>query len=75
MSFLKKLENKVKQGQVPFIFNVEDLRNNEFKESEISNITNHDKKNNNTTNKNKKDLISRKIDNVIYYSFDKTMSK
>lgn len=75
MTFREKLEEKVIAKNIPYIFCKEDLKNKDFTEDEISRISNFDKKNTNTTNENKKVLISRKIYNEIYYSFDKELVK
>ena len=70
MSFLEKLKMGVKMGDIPYIFNTDDLRNNGFLDSEIKNISNYDRKNIGSSNKNSKVLSSRKISEKYYYSLD-----
>ena len=67
MNFIKKLREKVVSKEIPYIFNKDDLKS--FSEDDIKNISNYDLKNEGSTNKNKKVLLSRKINNIPYYVF------
>jgi len=73
MSFLEKLKKGIKEGNIPYIFNTDDLKNTNFLDSEIKNISNFDRKNIGSSNKNSKVLFSREISEKRYYSLDEKL--
>ena len=67
MSLLNELREAIKKGQCPPIFKFSDLKKADIKD-EGRNLANYDKKNNGTDHENA--LVSRKIGNDVYYTFD-----
>jgi len=67
MTFIERLRKEILAQNVPYIFNIKDLIM--FTKNELINISNYDYKNEGSSNKNKKILISRKINNQLYYTF------
>jgi len=73
MSFIAKLKQMIVDNKIPSIFTADELKDKDFSTSDITTISNYDKKNKGSSNKNKKVLISRKIDDTIYYTFDEKL--
>jgi len=70
MSLLNELRDAIKNGQCPPIFKPADLEKAGIKD-EGRNLANYDKKNNGTDHENA--LVSRKIGNDVYYTFDESV--
>lgn len=70
MSLLNELRDAIKNGQCPPIFKPADLVKAGIKD-EGRNLANYDKKNNGTDHENA--LVSRKIGNDVYYTFDEVV--
>ncbi|MBS3953597.1 MAG: hypothetical protein KGZ88_11670 [Methylomicrobium sp.] len=70
MSLLSELRDAIKKGKCPPIFKPADLEKAGIKD-EGRNLANYDKKNHGTDHENA--LVSRKIGNDVYYTFDEAV--
>ena len=70
MTQIENIRTKVVSKEIPAIFSRNDLRKADV---DTDNLSNFDKKNEPTSNKNKKVLVSREIAGETYYSFDEQL--
>lgn len=70
MTQIENIRTKVISKEIPAIFSRNDLRKADV---DSDNLSNFDKKNEPTTNKNKKVLVSREIAGETYYTFDEQL--
>lgn len=71
-TFIMQIKEAVLAGEIPPIFNASDLQGIGIEDTG-HNLSNYDKKNSGSSNRNKKVLVSRKINEISYYAFDETM--
>ncbi|MFS0753489.1 hypothetical protein ABC383_02170 [Noviherbaspirillum sp. 1P10PC] len=67
--FINRLKQAIEEKTVPKIFSTADVRRT-FPDKEAGNLSNYDKGNAGSSNKNRKRLSSRPINGRKYYVFD-----
>lgn len=72
MTLIESIRIKVISKEIPAIFSRNDL-NQAGVNDPSDNLSNFDKKNEPTSNKNKKVLVSREIAGETYYAFDEQL--
>ena len=70
MTFIQELRNKISNGDILEKFTRDDLKPF-FNDSKINELSNYDKKNEGSSNKNRKVLTSIEKSGIRYYSFEK----
>lgn len=70
MALMEKLRAEIRAGRIPPIFNGSDLKIADIEDPNY-NLSNYDKKNQGSLNK--KVLVSREIEGVIFYTFDEQL--
>lgn len=68
MTQIGDVKAAIQSGLIPAIFTKEDLIKEKI--AMPNHLSNYDKKNAGSSNKNKKVLVSREINGIIYYAFD-----
>lgn len=70
MTLMEKIRIEIHAGRIPPIFNGNDLKAANIEDLNY-NLSNYDKKNQGSLNK--KVLVSRDIDGVVFYTFDEQL--
>lgn len=72
MTLMEEVRHAIREGRMPPIFKRSDLQKANIQDAN-DNLSNYDKKNRGSSNKNKKVLISTEIGGEIYYAFDEQL--
>ncbi len=72
MTLIENIRNEIQLGNIPAIFKSSDFKKVGI-EDKNNNISNYDKKNNGPQNAHNTVLVSVKIENETYYTFDEQL--